>query len=240
VRITYFIVSIFCCFSLAAFAEAPEYKEVKTLSLKSEFNTVKDWHVTAWQAEGKHYPDDDPRFGDIPAKICFWNSENKVEERCTKITSALRNDTLVYSYQTVGELSVIHRPVSLIRFVAKYSGGAIGALNQISFWRYNKKLDSFEQEGLITLSEQGEYTSIEQGNLRGTLVTADANWQPDETHFSPHHFYIEAYKYTPNTGYIKVLGYLTHDKYPSLDDVEKIDVISHETPKIRKLLTAVQ
>lgn len=227
----------FCClFNLPAFAEAVSYKEVKSLSLIQEFATKKDWHVAAYQPEGALSPDDDPRFGDVPAKLCFRHDNNEMNMRCTLITSVSPNSKLIYHYQTVSELSIVAKP-HLIKFVAEYSGGASGKLVQISFWRYDQGLDTFEPDGLISLTEQGEYRLFDTDGRQDFLVTADAQWRADETHFSPHQFYIQIYQYQSPGGYAKLLGYITPSKYPSLDDADKIDVISHELAEIRKRLT---
>lgn len=211
--------------------ESDQYKEIKTLPLRQEFGTAKDWRVTAWQAKG-----DEAATGSVPAKVCFWKPEDNKNGQCTQITSALPNSETAYQYQTVKELSVAPMP-HLVKLVTEFSGGGSGSLNQVSFWRYDKSSDSFENAGLVTLTEQGEYKLFNQGALKGLLITADADWQPGETHFSPHRFYIQIYKFVPEAGYVKTLGYLTHSKYPSLDDTDKIDVITHEVPKIGRLLS---
>jgi len=212
-------------FTLPAFAEPSAFEEIKTLPLKQAFGTTKEWHVTAYQPVG-----DDAETGDTSAKLCFWFEELKKQEHCTPIASTLPNGGMTYHYQTVKELAVIPAP-HIIKFVAQFFGGGSGVLDQVSFWQYDKNTDSFSQAGLVTLTEQSEYKLFGQ-----ELVTANARWGEGETHFSPHRFDIEVYKYTPNGGYTKLFGYLTAKKYPSLDDTDKIDVISHEMPEIKKRL----
>lgn len=228
---------------ISVLAEPLHYAEVKTLSLKGIFKTKSDWHVTVFQPEGERYKDDYIRFGDIPAKICFWKEKTKKEENCTKITSAYKNQDLIYQYQTVKELSVETSPVSkniLIKFVAEYSGGGSGLLHQISFWKYDKVSDRFEVEGLITLTEQGEHKWVDwEGDIKEMFITADANWKTDETHFSLHHFYVDVYQYDKVHGLTKILTYLTPKKYSSFEEVDKINVISHEIPNIKKLLESI-
>ncbi len=237
------IIVLLLFFPISVFAEPMHYAEVKTLSLKGIFKTKSDWHVTAFQPEGERYKDDYIRFGDIPAKICFWRVKAKKVENCTRIISAYKNQDLIYQYQTVKELSVETSPISkdiLIKFVAEYSGGGSGLLYQISFWKYDKVLDSFEVEGLITLTEQGEHKWVDwEGGIKEMFITADANWKTDETHFSPHHFDVDVYQYDRVHGLTKILTYLTPQKYPSFDNVDKIDVITHEVPRIKKLLESI-
>jgi hypothetical protein len=224
-----------CLLTLQGMTESPAYEEIKTLSLKKEFGTTQDWHVTAYQPKGT-----DADTGDISAKLCFWILEESKSKNCTEITSASDNNKMVYHYQTVEELSVIPTP-RLVKFVASYSGGGSGILRQISFWGYSKGSDSFDYPaGLITLTGQGEYKLFSSGVLKDSLVTADADWEDGEGHFAPHHFYVEVYNYATGTDYRKILSYLTPVKYPSFDDTDEIDVISKEVPRIKNLLGTVK
>jgi len=221
-----------------ACAADTSWKEVKTLSLKSEFNTTSDWHVTAWQPNGKN-----SETGNIAAKLCFWDSLANQQKNCTSITSMLPNDGMMYYYQTFNGLELIHPDATsppLLKFSASFSGGGSGSLGQISFWKYDRQINRFEPSSHITLTEQGEYHLFNKGDLAGMLTTANAVWQAGETHFSSHHFYIEVYRFDSNNGYVKQLGYLTPSSYPSFDEAEKIDVISHEIPRIEKLLVTIK
>lgn len=227
-RCAKYTIIFLCLFGLPAVAQATSFKEIKTLSLKQSFGTTKDWHVTAFQPEGDILPDEDARTGDVSDKLCFWVAGRDRQEKCTFITSTLPNGGMTYHYQTVKKLEIIPAP-HLITFIAEFYGNGSGALNQLSFWQYGKATDSFSQAGLVTLTEQGEYQLSDP-----LLITADARWGKDETHFSPHLFDITVYRYARDSGYVKVFSYLTAKKYPSLNDTDKIDVISHEMPEIKK------
>lgn len=209
-------------FSFSAIAEEVSYTEIKTLPLHQEFKTTKNWQLTAYQPSG-----DDSEPGDISAKLCFWESPDKKEKNCTDITSS--SGKTQYHYQTVKELSITPVP-HLVKLVAEFSGGGSGALTQLLFWRYDKNTDSFEKAGSVTLTEQGEYKLIDNK----MLITADAHWREGETHFSPHQFTITGYNYARSAGYEKSFSYLTANTYPSFDDTNKIDVIDHEMPEIKK------
>ena len=210
---------------LPACASSVHYKVVKTIPLQSEFKTRRDWQVTASETAEK-----DSEFSTVPTRICF-RARNE-ESLCTHIRSALPNDGDHYEYQHAKELSIVQRP-HLIKFMAEFSAAGSGWLDQITFWRYDASTDLFEQAGLITLTEQGEYQLFED---KGLLVTAEARWSSGETHFSPHYFEVTVYRYEADQGYEKLFSYVTAKKYPSLDDVEKIDVISHEIGAIEKRL----
>jgi len=220
----------------STYASDIPYKEVKTFSLKNVFGTKSDWRVTAWQPVGN-----ESDMGEVSARLCFWMQPAEQRKYCTSITSSLPNDGIVYHYQTAQGLEVVHPDAAnpsaaLLKFGARFFGGGSGSLDQVSFWYYDKKADAFEPSSHITLTEQGEYRLFDKGKLEGKLVTADAVLQVGETHFSPHHFYIEAYRYDAGH-YTKILGYLTPTKYPSFEDTNTIDVIMPEIPRIEGLLT---
>ena len=68
-------------------------------------------------------------------------------------------------------------------------------------------------------------------------MTADARWETGETHFAPHHFDITVYKLKADRrSYTKVRTYRTAAKYPSLDDVDTINVIGPEMAEIEDAL----
>jgi len=233
-RIISNLVLLVCLLSASAFADSLNFKEVKTLPLKQAFSTIKDWHVTALQPEGAISLDEDARTGDVSAKLCFWFVGSNRQEECTFINSALFNGGMTYHFQTVRDLVVIPTP-HLIAFITEFYGNGSEALNQLSFWRYDTLTDSFLQAGLVTFTEQGEYKLID-----GMLIIADARWGDGETHFEPHYFDITVYRYVLDSGYEKIFSYLTAKKYPGLNDVNNIDVISHEIPKIMKRLSFQQ
>lgn len=220
-RIIFALVLSIGLFGFPAFAESFSFTEIKTIPLKQVFGTTKDWHVTAYQPLGD----------DAAAKLCFWFEASKKQADCTSIISTLPHGGMTYHYQTVKELAVISTP-HLVKFVAQFSGGGSGLLDQVSFWRYEKDTDVFIPAGRITLSEQSEYQLLGEG----WLLTADAHLSEGETHFAPHRFAITAYQYAPSAGYEKRFSYLSPVKYPSLDDTDKIDVISREMPEIKKRL----
>ncbi len=232
------ILFFFCLLPvLTALAQPVHYREVERLPLRQEFATQRDWHVAAFQPEGASSPDDDPRTGETPAKLCFWYEEEKKFDLCTDSITAYANADTIFRHQTVTELSVLAEP-HVIKFAAQFSGGGSGWLNQISFWRFDRNRDTFQKAGQITLTEQGEYEWLEHNPQRSVLVTADARWDEGETHFSAHKFYIQIYRLTAQDGLKKTLSYISQSKYPGLDEVDEVDVISHETAEIKRRLAA--
>lgn len=230
------ILFFFCLLPiLSAPAQPVHYREVEKLPLRQEFVTQRDWHVAAFQPEGISSPDDDSRIGETPAKLCFWYEEEKKFDLCTDSITAYANADTIYRHQTVTELSVLAEP-HVIQFAAQFSGGGSGWLNQVSFWRFDRNRDTFQKAGQITLTEQGEYKWLEGGPQQRVLVAADAQWGDGETHFSTHKFHIQVYQFTARDGLKKTLNYITQSKYPGLDEVEEVDVISHETDEIMRRL----
>lgn len=204
-------------------------QEVHTLALKLAFATSGNWHITAYQQPPE---ENDDGIGDKPARFCFWKEENKNQPDCTNLIKQYDNPKMILPFQTIKNLAVIHplpdKKTPLLELVAKYESGVSGELSEILFFRYDKARDSFQKAGQITLTEQGEWQILTQAELQGWLITADAIWDEGETHFSPHHFTITMYRYTPEKGYSKQQSYTTAPKYPSFDDTDKIEVISHE------------
>ncbi len=75
--------------------------------------------------------------------------------------------------------------------------------------------------------------------MAGHIITADAVWDlaAGETHFARHRFAITVRQFDRTSGfYNDILQYVTSNKYPSLDEVDKIDVIQPELPKIQRVV----
>jgi hypothetical protein len=221
-------------------ASAPVYKVVKSIPLKSHFSTRADWVVTAYQAQRPADPDN---IGDDPAKLCFSRASDKRED-CTKITSGMPNDpSFLYNYQTVKRLGIVplKEGVQALELQAEFSGGGSGLGEQISLWTYDQKGDSFWPALIITSNESIQYKVISTGQLAGYVICADAVWQSDkgEAHFAAHQFEIAVYRLSGQF-YLKVLSYLTTQKYGGEDEAKSNDAISGEMPRIRSLLKAIR
>lgn len=86
-------------------------------------------------------------------------------------------------------------------------------------------------------SEFGTIPVIEQSQVEivrdSLLVVAQHEWAKDETRYAPHHFLIRAW----NLNHRVVVdspsvAYVTRWRYRSLDDLDTLDVIRHEIPRI--------
>ncbi len=73
------------------------------------------------------------------------------------------------------------------------------------------------------------------------LLTADFVWGEGETHFAPHFYNVEVYRYNERTDrYEKALTYTTSQKYNGLDSTEKIHVLGAEKKEILRRLKAAK
>jgi len=233
-------VSVLASPSRCPAASAPVYKVVKSIPLKSHFATHSDWVVTAYQAQQSSDPDS---IGDDPAKLCFSRLNDKRDD-CTKITSGMPNNPgFLYNYQTVRQLGIVplKAGIQAIEFQAEFSGGGSGLGEQISIWTYDQKGDSFWPALTITSNESIQCKVISTGPLAGYVISADAVWQSDkgEAHFDAHQFEISVYRLSGQF-YLKVLTYLTTQKYGGEGERNQTDAIGGEMTRIRSLLKAIR
>jgi hypothetical protein len=215
-------------------AVSTEYVEVKTLPLREALGTSLNWHVTAYhikEGEGIYFT-----ATKIPAKICFWYDIGKKEQLCFKAVVGPSE------FPQVEELSLVQlekgkEPKFGVLFVSTRFG-AIEPLHLISIWVYNNKEGTFKNIlPSLSLNFQSEYKLIPLIPEREKVIFVTANriWTGGgEMLYGPHKFKINIYDYTEN-GVFKLIGeYVTKTKYPSFEDVNKIDVISHELKNIQK------
>jgi len=231
-------VSVLAWLSPCLAASAPVYKVAKTIALKPHLATRSDWVVTAYQAQPPADPDSIP---DDPAKLCFSRGRDERED-CTKITSGMPNDPGdLFNYQTVKRLDIVplKTGVRALEFQAEFSGGGSGLGEQISLWTYSQKGDSFWPALTITSNESLQYKIVSTGPLAGYVISADAAWQSGEAHFAAHQFEITVYRLSGQF-YLKVLSYLTTQKYGGEDEGKPTDAIGGEMPRIRSLLKAIR
>ena len=215
-----------------------DYIEFKTLNLKSTFKLKKDWHLTLWQ--DKRLNDD--QASSEAARYCFWYEKSKKEKDAVSIVSGSDFDVSInYPHQSVDvlELTKIQGAENGIILKATFSGGGSGRLSRNEVWVYDSGLGEFKKALCLNLTEQGQIRLISAGALAGTFIAADAHWGTDESHFEPHYFTIQLYKFDKGANsYIKLLEYLSAKKYDSLDS-GAINVIEPELPAIQKNLKAI-
>ena len=92
---------------------------------------------------------------------------------------------------------------------------------------------------LQVISEQSEYEILPmtKNGHGGVFVTADYELSLGETHFSSHHFIVRIFRLgSDRSAFASIDSYTTARRYPSLDDTDRIDVISYEMAEIEKRL----
>ncbi|MCX5815100.1 MAG: hypothetical protein NTX75_02510 [Proteobacteria bacterium] len=252
------VVIIFLIIFLSTFANAItiEYKEAKTIPLYETFKTKEKWHATAYDIKdveklyeycGKN-PDKCKDENNLPPamKLCFWHDKNnqichRVEDRVDSKDSG--------SFQTVQTMKIVELCKSCkykygLMVLAQNWGFASGHLDALSIWTYakneNKFINNFPS---VRFSEQTEYKIFSSNKeLRESVVViARAIWNledKNETRYSPHKFEITIHRLKKNGYYQRIGTYVTKKKYPSYDDVDKIDVITPEIENIKLFITA--
>lgn len=91
----------------------------------------------------------------------------------------------------------------------------------------------------ITSSNQSEHLFWSSPALSSYKVftVADFIWAEGETHFSAHRYEIKSYEYCPSTSkYFLADDFTTKQKFPGLDDADKLDVIHPMLPEIQRRL----
>ena len=87
--------------------------------------------------------------------------------------------------------------------------------------------------GTIIVNDQSQAEIVDDS----LLVAAQFQWGQNETRYVPHRFKIRVWNLNRSTMADSVVfSYVTRKKYPSLDDVDTIDVIPEEVPAIRDRL----
>jgi hypothetical protein len=91
----------------------------------------------------------------------------------------------------------------------------------------------------VTITNQGEFKLWQESSVsaEALFATVDAVLGEGESHFSPHRFSISAYAFNSSTGHYDLRDrFVTEKKYPSLDDIDKIDVLNHEKAEVIRRL----
>lgn len=105
--------------------------------------------------------------------------------------------------------------------------GTVQILSQTTDGHYRAEF------GAIPLSEQSQVQIVSDS----LLVLASFRWEKDETRYAPHHFWIRAWNLNqPLAPDAPTIAYQTKSRYQSFDDVDTLDVISHERKVVIKAI----
>jgi hypothetical protein len=130
---------------------------------------------------------------------------------------------------------------SLILFSATFSGGGSGTLDELALLRYERDGTMRNLLPVVQLTEQGEHAIWQLPSISPmpVLVTAEYVWGKGETHFEQHLFEIRAYLYDlASQSYAEKIMYRTSRRYPSLDEVDQVNVLTPERNEILRQLEA--
>lgn len=205
------------------------YVEVKSITFTEGEESKRTWQVKAFQ-------DKQRRPG--PAEIRFC--ADSCRQRFRAVT---QSDKTRYVFRSVRELSLVplpidRRPSNAVIFLAEQTGGS-GGLRYLTLWAYRPEAKKFVNIlPKILFTEQGEYKLFPSGmGNEPVLVVADYIWG-EETHFARHRYEIRIYKpdARDKTTFALYREYETKSKYASLDETDRIDVITPELKNVKKLL----
>ena len=119
----------------------------------------------------------------------------------------------------------------LILFAATFDGCGSGTLTDYSLLAIrNGELVKLSPKIQLTNQSQNQFWDLPQISPFPIFVTADFLWDSKtESHFSHHRYSIRAYVFDPAAGkYLEKAHFETAQKYPGLDDMEKLNVLGPE------------
>jgi hypothetical protein len=165
-----------------------------------------------------------------PAKLCVVGTS-----RCF---TAPKHDPQ-FGFSPKAEVVQINDTQQAVLFTAVASASGSGTLTLLVLLdlRNGNWVNLLPDEAI---TNQGEYKMWRESRVStaALFVVADFVWGEGETHFAEHRFKVTTYTFGANTrSYYLRDRYVTSGKYSSLDDVDEVDVLSHEKSEIvRRLL----
>jgi hypothetical protein len=220
----------------------PGYAQVRRLDLQRPFHSKAPWSVYVLTPTGE-----DAETGDKPVKVCFQQSP-AAEPACTAFTSEGDDSDLRLAYQALGgwndrapsanglRIEDFAAGVKGVVGEATYSGGGSGTLTQTVVWTFSGgRIEGFYPTYTAKISNLAEARRFASGPMAGYYITADFIWGDHETHWDPHRFTLDAYKLDNGRTYLRVLSYVTTNKYPAERQTQDY-VIDHEMPHLQQLL----
>ena len=169
---------------------------------------------------------------------------------CLQATSScfqmpdLTDNTVTYQFGLDPHMKVVQNLFSpWLLFDATFSGGGSGTLTRYAVLRVNG--NSFTNLlPKLTLTNVSDFAVWNEKRLSKypLLITADFIWNfaAKETHFSPHYFTVDVWRYSPTANiYQKVLTYKTSKRYNTFDSGDVITVIAPERSQILRRLSTL-
>jgi hypothetical protein len=157
----------------------------------------------------------------------------------------LANGNVTYQFGLDPHMKIIVPDPSSpwLLFDATFSGGGSGTLTRYAILRVNgySFTNLLPKLALTNVSDFAVWNE-KQFSKYPLLVAADFIWNFDakETHFGPHYFAIDVWRYSlaANT-YQEVITYKTSKRYDGGDSVDAITVITSERAQILRRLSTL-
>jgi len=172
------------------------------------------------------------------AKLCLL----KLTDNCYVMPSnTASSGSVAYEFglDPLSERLILKEGGSLVFFWSRFSGGGSGTLDRLAILRYEPggKIVNLLPYVCATNQSDRAIWNVPKASNFPVLLTADFDWMDGETHFSPHFYFVNAYRFDAQRDrYTKVFSYRTSKKYPGLDNAEHIRVLEPERAEILKLL----
>jgi hypothetical protein len=176
------------------------------------------------------------------AKLCLIVSE----DRCYKMPSYTSNGpggvTYEFGLEPHSKILPLINGGSWVFFSAMFSAGGSGTLTRLAILRYQSGegkggilIDLLPYIGVTNVSEYATWT-IPSVSPYPVLVDADFIWGSRETHFAPHHYTVQAWRFdTATDRYKKAISYRTSKKYGG-GDSGSVSVLGPERAEILRRL----
>ena len=159
--------------------------------------------------------DKEPTFG---AELCLLESR----DHCFQMPASGNGDMVFeYGLEPLSERLPLIGGGSWIFFSSMFSGGGSGTLTRLAILRYdstNGHITNLLPYVAVTNVSERAMWNIPGASQYPILVDADFIWGEGESHFEPHHFTVEAWKFDYSKDrYVKALSYRTSGKYEGGD-----------------------
>ena len=216
--------------------QAPEgYRLKQTISIPDGGGNLHDWRFSIWE-QAPPVAD----FASLPAKLCAALGESTPKEAA--LCYEARTGKEIFTAEAEAQRFAIRDAPAYeaILFRARTSAGGSGWATLLTLLIPERGSNSWRDLlPEIVFSNQGEYRFLSQATFSSyrLLIVADAHGETGETHFAAHRYRIRTFAYCDDRGsYGLTDQYLTVNKYPSLDEVGKIQVIGPEQQTIERRL----
>lgn len=183
------------------------------------------YHVIPGATDPGEFADCFPK---APARICLGDTG---EDRCYALPT---DKDYIFGLGPKAEPAGRFKGQELILFSATFSGCGSGTLTSYALlMRKDGEFVNLLPKMELTNQSELRLWSLPSISNLPVVMTADFIWGSGETHFSTHRYVVRTYVFSAATGkYAEKLHYITHKKYPGLDEADDIKVLDAERSAI--------